>query len=104
MSQPSQKWARKTCAIRNSSNKPFLIHICGRELWALTLLLEAGATGCTANQVGAVRLAAYVHRLRERGVWIETVDEANGSEFPGKHARYVLHSWVCIDADMRSLS
>lgn len=99
MSHSPQQWAPKICAIHNPNEKPFFIRIGGRELWALTKLAEAGATGCTAAQSGAARLAAYIWRLRQRDVLIETMREPNRGEFSGNHARYILHSTVQIDIE-----
>lgn len=96
MRQLTQNWAPKKCVIYIDPTNPFTISIQGRELWALTKLLESGATGCTAQQVGAARLAAYVHKLRNRGIRIETNSEPNRGDFPGSHARYVLVTEVQI--------
>jgi len=68
----------------------------GRPAETLLSLLEAGQRGITsleAFQAGwAVRLAAYVHRLRsECGLTIETRREPHQG---GSHARYVLHTSV----------
>jgi hypothetical protein len=96
MSQITQVWDPKLCAIHNSEAHQNHIMAAGRLLWALTVLREAGATGCTTLQTGVPRFAAYVHQLRKRGVWIETIKEPNQGEFPGYHARYVLRSRVQI--------
>jgi hypothetical protein len=41
-----------------------------------------------------------VHKLRKRGLRIETVTESHGGPFAGYHARYVLRSRIRIlDAD-----
>lgn len=100
MSQLSRNRARKTCPIINSTNKPFLKRIGGREPCALTLLRAASATGCTARNVGAAWRSAYLHSLRQRGEWIEAVNEVNRNEFPDMHARYVQHSSVCLKAEL----
>jgi len=96
MENSHNMWAKTTCTIKNLNDEPFWIYVGGRELWALIKLKAVGATGCTAAQVGAARLAAYIFKLRKRGVWIETICEANRGEFPGSHARYVLRSVVEI--------
>ncbi len=73
-------------------NQPnaFTIAPCGRDLWTLERLIEAGANGCTPIEQPAPRWSSYVHRLRGMGVVIETVMEPHGGKFPGLHARYVL--------------
>lgn len=72
------------------------ISVIGRPAEALRSLVEAGPRGITsleAFQAGwAVRLAAYIHRLRsECGLVIETKREPHQG---GSHARYVLHTPV----------
>jgi hypothetical protein len=69
---------------------PFTIIATGREAWALDRLRAAGPKGCTPRTEPAPRWSAYVHRLRELGVPIETLHEPHGGEFPGTHGRYVL--------------
>jgi 1,6-anhydro-N-acetylmuramate kinase len=75
-------------------NRAFTVK--GRPAETLLSLVEAGPRGITsleAFQAGwAVRLAAYVHRLRtECGLVIETRRETHHG---GSHGRYVLHSPV----------
>tara|TARA_R110002049_G_scaffold54908_2_gene152600 strand:- start:4944 stop:5234 length:291 start_codon:yes stop_codon:yes gene_type:complete len=70
----------------------FTISVAGRNLWALECLRDNGETGCTPIDHPAPRWSAYVHRLREMGLVIETMTETHGGPFPGHHARYVLHS------------
>ncbi len=70
--------------------------VSGRPAETLLSLLDAGPRGVTsleAFQAGwAVRLAAYVHRLRsECGLVIETRRE---SHLGGSHGRYLLHTPV----------
>lgn len=72
----------------------YLLEIAGRDEWALRQLLAAGAKGCTPIDNPAPRWSAYIHKLRRMGIEIETVDERHGGPFPGRHARYVLHSPV----------
>ena len=62
----------------------------GRLRWALEHLMEAGTAGCTPIDEPAPRWAAYVHRLRQLGIAIETVTESHDGPFPGTHARYCL--------------
>jgi hypothetical protein len=72
----------------------YLLDISSRDEGALRQLLLAGAKGCTPIDNPAPRWSAYVHKLRRRGLDIETIDERHGGAFPGRHARYVLHSSV----------
>ena len=72
----------------------FTLVATGRAAWALDRLAEAGPVGCTSIVRPAPRWSAYVHRLRERGVPIETLREAHGGAFPGWHGRYVLRATV----------
>lgn len=74
--------------------KPFTIKAKGREAWALERLIEAGTKGCTPLSEPAPRWSSYVHKLRERGVPIETVHEPHGGEFSGTHGRYILHARI----------
>lgn len=70
------------------------ITVRGRVRWALDKLRLAGKTGCTPIEEVGPRWSAYVHKLREAGVIIETLREPHDGEFPGHHARYVLRSCV----------
>lgn len=75
--------------------KPFTAK--GRAAETLLLLLEAGPRGISALEAFeaafAVRLAAYVHRLRELGLHIETTREP----FPGGFfGRYTLATQVTV--------
>lgn len=72
----------------------FAIHATGREAWALERLGAAGPMGCTPITEPAPRWSAYVHKLRGRGLPIETIREEHGGEFAGTHGRYVLHARV----------
>mgnify|MGYP003664246654 CR=1 FL=1 len=72
----------------------FTIEAKGRDAWALNRLIEAGPKGCTPLEEPAPRWSAYVHRLRELNVPIETIWEKHGGTYPGKHGRYVLRADV----------
>lgn len=72
----------------------FTVFAIGRDAWALDRLRLAGVKGCTPINEPAPRWSAYVHRLRERGVPIETLHELHGGDFAGTHARYVLRATV----------
>ena len=65
----------------------------GRNEWALRNLIDAGAAGCTPITHVGPRWSAYIFNLRkEYGLDIETKHETHSGQFPGTHARYVLHS------------
>jgi hypothetical protein len=72
------------------------IQIKGREAWALHLLHEAGSAGVTPRENPAPRWSSYVHRLRRRGIVIETVRERHQGAFAGEHGRYVLASTLSL--------
>jgi hypothetical protein len=73
---------------------PFTIEAKGRDAWALNRLIEAGPKGCAPIEQPAPRWSAYVHRLRELGIPIETIWESHGGPYAGKHGRYVLRADV----------
>ena len=75
---------------------PVVAH--GRDAWALLELYRAGDAGCTPISHPGPRWSGYVHKLRRRGLRIETVPESHGGPFAGHHARYVLRSIVRIIA------
>jgi hypothetical protein len=66
----------------------------GRQAWALNELLAAGETGCTPITTPGPRWSDYVFKLRRDGVSVETVDEPNGGNFSGRHAKYIVRSSV----------
>ena len=70
--------------------------ITGRECWTLRSLIDAGQKGITAFDNIGPRLSHYVFKLRGYGFAIETVHETHGGDFPGNHARYVLHSKIQV--------
>ena len=74
--------------------EPLTIYAKGREEWALKQLCAAGPKGCTPIDQPAPRWSAYVHKLRKRGVPIDTLHEPHGGEFSGTHGRYVLRGDV----------
>ena len=79
------------------------ITVTGRECFALEHLIRAGARGITALEAPAIRWAAYVFDLRnDFGLAIETRHEAHKGDFPGSHARYVLHTQVELVAEERA--
>lgn len=84
----------------NTASAPFSI-ILGhsRERYALQALIQFGATGCSFLDSPAPRWSGYVHKLRRKGLMIDTLSEPHGGEFPGHHARYVLRSRVESDPE-----
>jgi hypothetical protein len=72
----------------------YTLETSGRDEWALRQLMATGPKGCTPIDNPAPRWSAYVHKLRRMGIDIETVNERHGGPYPGRHARYVLHSIV----------
>jgi len=83
--------------IAPSEGQPFRIVVSGRDRWALEQLRLAGVQGCTPIENPAPRWSAYVFKLREMGVAIETLHEPHDGEFPGTHGRYVLRCGVAPD-------
>lgn len=73
---------------------PFTVK--GRDAWALQELHAAGPMGCTPIDNPGPRWSGYVHKLRKKGLDIETVHESHSGTFAGHHARYILRSRVSI--------
>jgi hypothetical protein len=73
------------------------LELTGRQAWALVKLAEAGKRGVTPLEAPALRWSSYVHRIRQRGIHIDTHLEAHGGAFAGRHARYVLATDVEIE-------
>jgi len=75
------------------------VTLSGRDAWALSELVEAGANGCTPIDHPGPRWSGYVHKLRRTyGIHVDTIHERHGGPFAGRHARYVLRSTVRIVA------
>lgn len=72
----------------------------GRVAWAMKQLIDAGQRGCTPITHPGPRWSDYVFKARALGFVIETVHENHGGQFPGHHAKYVLHSKVSILVDV----
>ncbi|MGF1552360.1 MAG: hypothetical protein ACFBWO_07650 [Paracoccaceae bacterium] len=62
-----------------------------RAAWALAELRRAGPRGITARAYPGVRLADAVFKLRRAGYAVATEFEPHGGDYPGRHARYILH-------------
>lgn len=88
--------------ITPSAGEPFLVHIGGRDKWALDRLRAAGRNGCTPISEPAPRWSAYVFNLRALGLEIETITEPHRGDYPGHHARYVLRSTVSPEWEGRA--
>ena len=71
------------------------LKVTGRSAWLLSLLVKAADEGLSARQLPAgLRLAGYVHNLRNAGVAIRTSYEANDGSYGGAHGVYRLESAV----------
>ncbi len=71
-----------------------ILELKGRNAWALGELMQAGDVGCTPIDTPGPRWSSYVHKLRRRGLDIQTVTETHGGPFKGTHARYILRTTV----------
>ena len=83
--------------ITPTNGEAFPAIITGRPQWALERLRTAGAKGCTPITEPAPRWSAYVFKLREMGIEIETIHEPHDGLYSGHHARYVLRSRVTAE-------
>lgn len=81
-------------AIHAEENGVQILELKGREEWALSNLLAAGARGCTPIDTPGPRWSDYVFKLRRRGINVETITEAHDGPYAGHHARYVLRSRI----------
>lgn len=80
--------------ILKRGDSSYTFHVKGRMLWTLERLISAGDHGCCAIDNPAPRWSAYIHRLRNFGLEIETRMEPHSGAFPGTHARYILRDRV----------
>ncbi|RJL17998.1 winged helix domain-containing protein [Paracoccus siganidrum] len=92
----AKQWPAQAFTVQNGTEEPAVIIVKGRDRWALECLMHAGSTGCTPIDHPGPRWSAYVFKLRQQGVCIETVHENHDGPFPGHHARYVLQSSVSL--------
>jgi hypothetical protein len=74
-----------------------ILHLAGREDWALRELLTAGDRGCTPISHPGPRLSDYVFKLRKRGVDVATLTEPHD----GPHGRDILRSKVDLLIDLQ---
>lgn len=74
--------------------------VTGQAARTLVALVKAGRKGVTALEVSgwALRLAAYVHKLKKLGLDIEMIREPHtGKAGNGWHGRYVLKTPVTVE-------
>ncbi|WP_412098986.1 hypothetical protein [Defluviimonas sp. D31] len=69
---------------------PRTFRLCGRLGWTLYQLFKAGQRGVTPLECPALRWSSYVHKLRQKGVPIDTEMEEHSGAYSGRHARYRL--------------
>ena len=80
------------------SEPPRTFELDGRLGWAMAQLSMAGGQGVATIDRPAPRWSAYVHKLRQRGIQIDTEMEPHHGSYPGQHARYRLACDVQIKA------
>jgi len=90
MIQERKHWGRVWFQKTRTDGTSYDFPVRGRNRWALESLIRAGRRGCTSFSHPAPRWSAYVHRLRQFGIKIETSMEPHFGDYPGTHARYVL--------------
>lgn len=76
--------------------QPRTFTLSGRIGQTIYHLWQAGPAGITALETPALRLAAYVHSLREMGFAIETRMEPHEGKYAGQHARYILCTAIVV--------
>jgi len=89
-----KQWPARAFTVSDGAQAPRVVVVKGRDRWALEELMRAGSKGCTPITHPGPRWSAYVFKLRQAGVNIETLHENHEGPFPGHHARYVLQSSV----------
>jgi hypothetical protein len=87
-------WGKAKFTVQNGDGNSFSITVSGRDRWALTCLMKAGANGCTPIDNPGPRWSGYKFNLKELGLKIETIHEKHEGPFAGTHARYILQSTV----------
>lgn len=71
--------------------------VLGRFAWCLAELIRAGDVGVTPLERPAPRWSHYVWSLRtKQGFCIESIEEAHGGAYSGRHVRYRLASRVVV--------
>ena len=76
--------------------QPRLFTLSGRIGHTMHALMQAKGKGITPLDYPWIRLAAYIHSLRDMGFTIDTEMEQHGGNYPGYHARYRLRSTVIL--------
>jgi hypothetical protein len=76
--------------------RPRYISLSGRIGQAMHALLRAKSQGISPLERPSLRLAAYIHSLRDMGFTIDTEREEHDGDYPGFHARYRLRSTVIL--------
>ena len=76
--------------------RPRYISLSGRTGQTIHALVQAKDKGITPLDNPSLRLAAYVHSLRDMGFTIDTELEQHCGDYPGYHARYRLRSAVIL--------
>lgn len=94
--RPYRKPSRKPSLTVRIEPDGATIHLIGREAWALDQLIRAGKRGCTALQNPGPRWSAYILKLRQAGLTIETIHERHAGPYAGNHARYVLRNELAV--------
>ena len=87
--------ARKRILARGPAGE---FSVAGKDAMTLHALISVGKAGITAleqSNTWALRLGAYIHRLRGHGLDIDTIREPH-DDIGGWHGRYVLNSQVTI--------
>lgn len=88
----------KITATLTGGERPRLFKLSGRVGQTLFHLHQAGQAGITSLEMPALRLAAYIHSLRQLGFQIETEREPHDGDYPSRHARYRFASAVTLVA------
>jgi hypothetical protein len=76
--------------------RPRYISLSGRMGQTMHALMCAKSQGIIPLEHPSLRLAAYIHSLRDVGFTIETEPEEHDGDYPGLHARYRLCSTVIL--------
>jgi hypothetical protein len=76
--------------------RPRYISLSGRMGQTMHALMCSKSQGITPLENPSLRLAAYIHSLRDVGFTIDTELEEHCGDYPGFHARYRLCSTVIL--------
>lgn len=75
---------------------PRYVTLSGRTGQTMHALVQAKGKGITPLDNPSLRLAAYVHSLRDMGFTIDTELVQHSGDYPGYHACYRLRSTVIL--------